>query len=273
MSDMTSHLYGTFCWVELATTDTADAQRFYGALMGWEFTHLTAEKLMCEGRPPGMAPDRIVYTECTLNGSRVCGLGETMSPEMPACWTLYINVTDADATVSKAAELGGGSPTGVHEFPGSRRMAFIADPQGGMVGVWQALQHSGLEVIMQPGTFLWAEHATRDTQAAGTFYGSLFDWDIDTDEDNESYSLFIPQSDPKRNYTAGMRILSDEFEPNIPPYWGTYFQVEDCAASLQKVKDLGGTVLTDPITIKQGTFAVVQDPQGVVFTIMKPTFM
>lgn len=272
MADMTSHAYGTFCWAELATTDTAGAQQFYSALLGWEFTHLTAEELMCDGRLPGMAPDQIVYTECTRNGQRVCGLGETMSPEMPACWTLYVNVADADAAVAKATALGGGSPTGVHEFPGSRRMAFIADPQGGVVGVWQALEHIGADVMLEPGTFLWAEHATRDAQAAGAFYGALFAWDTVADEGNETYTLFQPQGDPEPNYTAGMRVMSDHDAP-MPPYWGAYFRVEDCAASLQHVKDLGGAGLTAPITIQQGTFAVVQDPQGVVFTIMKPTFL
>src|SRR5262245_52586848 len=35
VTDITRHEPGSFSWVELATTDTAAAKKFYGALFGW----------------------------------------------------------------------------------------------------------------------------------------------------------------------------------------------------------------------------------------------
>lgn len=37
MPEKTSYAHGTPSWVDLGTTDLADAKRFYGALFGWEF--------------------------------------------------------------------------------------------------------------------------------------------------------------------------------------------------------------------------------------------
>jgi len=36
MGERTGYTPGTFCWVELTTTDQAAAKQFYGELFGWE---------------------------------------------------------------------------------------------------------------------------------------------------------------------------------------------------------------------------------------------
>jgi len=35
MPNIDKHAPGTFCWVELSTTDQDAAKRFYGSLFGW----------------------------------------------------------------------------------------------------------------------------------------------------------------------------------------------------------------------------------------------
>ena len=46
--------------------------------------------------------------------------------------------------------------------------------------------------------------------------------------------------------------------------------VEDCDATVKKAQSLGGTVLNGPQDIAQvGRFAIVQDPQGAVFGVIK----
>ena len=37
MTDFSSHAPGTFCWVELSTTDQNAGVAFYRALFGWDF--------------------------------------------------------------------------------------------------------------------------------------------------------------------------------------------------------------------------------------------
>ena len=55
-----------------------------------------------------------------------------------------------------------------------------------------------------------------------------------------------------------------------PSHWMLYFAVTDAAASAAKVIDLGGTVCV-PVTDIPGVglFAVVNDPQGAVFSIIQ----
>src|SRR5262249_29161577 len=52
---------GTFCWVDLGTTDTKSAKAFYTALFNWQ----TEDKPMGEGK---------TYTMCTLDGKMVAGI-------------------------------------------------------------------------------------------------------------------------------------------------------------------------------------------------------
>ncbi len=54
---------GTFCWVDLATTDPAGAKAFYGGLFGWK----------SEDTPAGEAG---TYTMLRLDGDEVGGLYE-----------------------------------------------------------------------------------------------------------------------------------------------------------------------------------------------------
>ena len=61
---------GTFCWVDLATTDPEGAKAFYSALFGWNAVDM----------PVG---DGSVYTLLRLNGDDVAALSE-MQPDMRA---------------------------------------------------------------------------------------------------------------------------------------------------------------------------------------------
>ena len=95
-----SHAPGSFCWIELATTDGPGAKKFYSELFGWE----------AEDSPVG--PD-MVYTMLRLNGKDVGALfekGERMK-DMPTYWASYISVASelglaaAEAAVQTAARL------------------------------------------------------------------------------------------------------------------------------------------------------------------------
>jgi predicted enzyme related to lactoylglutathione lyase len=57
---------------------------------------------------------------------------------------------------------------------------------------------------------------------------------------------------------------------NVPPHWLAYFAVDDTDAMLKKVADLGGTVIAPPMDIPgTGRFAIVRDPHGATFGIIK----
>ena len=85
---------GTFCWVDLQTTDREGAKAFYGELFGWE----------AEDMPAG---DAGTYTMLRLDGDEVCGLYEMEAARSeqgtPPHWFSYVSVEDADATASRAS--------------------------------------------------------------------------------------------------------------------------------------------------------------------------
>ena len=116
---------GRFGWNELLTTDLDKSKGFYKAVFGWD-----AE----DQGPPGGPP---AYTEWKLGGKSIGGM-MLKTPEMPADmppnWGVYFVVSDTDATVAKAKELGGVVYMGPADIePG--RFAVIADNIGAVFNV------------------------------------------------------------------------------------------------------------------------------------------
>jgi hypothetical protein len=113
----------SLCWNELATKDAAKAGEFYSGVFGWE------------KNVQQMGP--MTYTSF-MNGDRPAGGMYEPGPEMgevPPNWMVYFAVTDTDATVASATELGGKSCVPPMDVPGVGRMAVMTDPQGAAFAV------------------------------------------------------------------------------------------------------------------------------------------
>jgi predicted enzyme related to lactoylglutathione lyase len=245
---------GVFSWVDLSTTDTERAKAFYTGLFGWEY----------EDMPLG---DFGFYTMYQIDGYNVAGMGP-MSPDMqeqgvPPFWSSYVNHRDVDSIAAKTAEAGGtviAPPMDIFE---SGRMAMFQDPTGAMFGVWQPNNHTGAQVVNHPNALVWNELQTRDGAAAQTFYGKVLGWEGQLNDDYVSFAV-------DGRVQAGMIQMDENFPENVPSNWQPYFMVEDVEAYAAKAQELGGTLLMAPMDAGDiGTFAVVQDPQGAVFSIIK----
>jgi predicted enzyme related to lactoylglutathione lyase len=252
MVEKTSYAPGTPAWVDLGTPDPAAARTFYSTLFGWEIQDL--------------GPEAGGYTIATLRGKQVAGLGPLMAPGQPPAWTTYVYVDDVDAT-AKAVEAAGGTvmapPFDVME---AGRMAVFMDPTGAVIAGWQPNQHRGAEIVNEPGAFCWTELATRDVDAAKRFYRSVFGWDSET---HEMGPMVYTEFKLNGESIAGMMAMGDQFPPEVPPHWLVYFAVEDTDGSLAKVNELGGPTLAPAMDIPSGRFAVVADPQGAAFGIIR----
>src|ERR1041385_3899199 len=93
MQETPAYKPGTFCWIELATTDNEAAKKFYNKLFGWDYVD----------NP--MGPD-MVYTMCTLNGKSAAALYEAHDPNNPPHWGLYICVESANDTAADVEGVG-----------------------------------------------------------------------------------------------------------------------------------------------------------------------
>lgn len=257
MAEFTEYAPGTFCWMELGTTDAAGAKDFYSNLFGWDINDIP------------MGPD-MVYTMVQIDGKDVAGLYELNEEQRqqgtPPHWMLYVAVSSADEIVAKAGSLGATvlvEPTDVAE---SGRMTMIQDPIGGMLGLWQAGEHIGAQLANEPGTLVWSELATREVDKARDFYTQLFDWDAQTaDMGDTTYTTFMNGDRP----AGGLFEMAGDDWEGIPPHWMVYFAVDDCEASADQAADLGGKVEVPPTDAAGvGRFAVISDPQGAVFSII-----
>ncbi len=256
MQETLQYKPGTFCWVELGTTDSAAAKTFYTQLFGWEY----------EDHPmgPGM-----VYTMLKLNGKDLGALYELM-PEMkaqgvPPNWLSYVSVNNADETAEKAKATGATLLKEPFDVMTEGRMAVVQDPTGAVFALWQAQNHPGSAVRMVSGSVCWNELATHDTQKAGEFYSNVLGWSREAFPGPIEYTIFKNGEEG----IGGMYKITPEMG-SVPPHWLVYFAVDDCDAKAAEATELGATVMMPPDNIPGvGRFAILNDPQGAVFAIIK----
>jgi uncharacterized protein len=263
MGKRTSYEPGTFSYAELATTDVADAKRFYGGLFGWEFEDVPV-------------PESEPYTVVRMDGDSVAGLALMQEQQrqagMPPFWFCYITVASADEAAARASELGGNVHADPFDVMDQGRMAVIADPTGAMFGIWEPRSGIGAERVNEPGTLTWNDLATNDVGAASEYYSGLFGWSIDEIDTGDAPAYWsISHDGGAAGRNGGMRELTPE-EEGVPPNWAAYFAVESVAGTLAKAQELGGAPLFDPIEVPTGKFVAIRDPQGAVFSIVEGEF-
>ena len=258
MTEFKSYAPGTFCWVDLATTDAPAAKKFYAELFGWGTTDV----------PTG---ESSTYTMFEKDGNSVCGLYQ-MDAAMqqqgyPPYWLSHISVQNVDDSTEKARTLGGivlQAPCDVME---SGRMSLIQDPTGAVVSLWQPKQHIGAGLANEPATFCWNELQTKQLEAATGFYTQLFGWTT-RKSTNALGGDYIEFLQGERSAAGMLEIQADWGE--VPPNWVVYFAVTNCDATLEKAKAIGGHVDMAPIDLEDvGRFAIIQDPQGAYFTVIQ----
>ena len=117
----------TLCWAELDTTDMGSAEKFYTALFGWGV------------KRGGEAADETPYTEWQSGGNSIGGMmaiPKEWGP-VPPNWLVYFMVSDVDATVKKAGQLGGHSIVPPTDLAKVGRFSVVQDPQGAVFAVFK----------------------------------------------------------------------------------------------------------------------------------------
>ena len=241
---------GTFCWVDLSTPDAGGAKAFYGSLFGWEFR---------DDEIPGG-----VYTMCFREGDAVGAIVE--QDEQPAHWNNYVSVESADEAAARAKDLGATmveEPFDVMEFG---RMALLADPGGATLCVWEPRSHIGAGRVNDTGCMSWNELQTREPEAAGAFYSTLFGWEMEPIHDEGQ--LVYTTIGNKGIQNGGFMPMS-EAGGDAPAFWLPYFTVASCDGAEEEARGLGGALLAGPMDLPAGRITVLADPQGAAFAIFE----
>ncbi|MCI0686963.1 MAG: VOC family protein [Sporichthyaceae bacterium] len=250
-----SYAPGRIAWVDLASPDAKASAEFYQDLFGW-----TADI--------APEPEAQGYTTFRTGGKAVAAVGQQMSPDQPPAWTTYFATDDVDATTANVRAAGGNVVMEPMDVMGYGRMAVYLDPAGAAFAVWQAGSMSGAEVMGETNSLGWNELMSRDAAAAKAFYQQVLGvTPRDIAMEDATYTLW----ELGGTAVGGMMPMDgDMWPPDLPSHWMVYFNVDDTDAIAAKAESLGGTVSVPPTDTPAGRFAVLGDPQGAHFSVIKP---
>jgi predicted enzyme related to lactoylglutathione lyase len=229
MPARTEHAPGTPSWVDLQTSDQAGAKAFYTALFGWDY----------DDQPVGHDADGndAVYSMANKSGKSVAAIAPLPMPDVPPHWNTYVTVTDVDATAAQVA--------------------------GAVLCLWTPKNHIGAQLVNEHGTLTWNELMSPDVPAAAKFYNKIFGWEASPIEmPGMQYTEFKLND---RTIAGGMKPPME----GMPAVWGIYFAVDDTDKVVEIAKAKGGAVFQEPTDIPPGRMAVLADPAGAMFSVLK----
>ena len=120
----------------------------------------------------------------------------------------------------------------------------------------------------EPGALAWCQLNAPATggDKAHSFYTKAFDWKFREDPMGMgmTYTTWLSDS----GSLGGMMPMP----PGVgaPAHWLVYFAAPDVDANVAKAKSLGGQTMVPPTDIPGvGRFAVLADPQGAAFAVVK----
>jgi len=116
------------------------------------------------------------------------------------------------------------------------------------------------------GRFVWFDYVAKDIAKAQGYFGELFNWKTqEVPAPGGSYSMIAIGDQTIGGYTPTPKGAPET------AHWLASLQVADANATAKQVKALGGKVLKDPDKMGDfGTFAIVADPLGGVFSLWQP---
>ncbi|WP_328303975.1 VOC family protein [Streptomyces sp. NBC_00435] len=250
---------GTPCWIDLMVPDQQAAIDFYADLFGWQG----------EVGPPETGG----YAVCTLKGKPVAGImkamnpdGSTPDPMPPTVWTTYLATEGIDGTLKAVTDAGGTVLMGPMDVMDLGKMAVLADPTGAVVGLWQAGTFDGAGIVNEHGALIWNELGTGDLPAARAFYSSILPVTTAVSKmpDAGEYHEFQVSG----RAVAGMMDLRNH-PKGTPPHWIPYFSVDDVDEIQAAAVRAGASVAAPAFEMAAGRMAVLADPQGAVFSVIK----
>jgi predicted enzyme related to lactoylglutathione lyase len=122
------------------------------------------------------------------------------------------------------------------------------------------------------GGYIWYELITPDPDAAARFYGAVVGWRIVGHSDPAAGGMDYRMIERSDGGNAGgvLKLTAEMQQGGARPCWLGYLHVEDVDAAVAAITADGGQVRMPATSIEVGRIAMVTDPQGAPFYVMKP---
>ncbi|MEZ5730256.1 MAG: VOC family protein [Burkholderiaceae bacterium] len=243
---------GKFVWHEHVSTDPGAAQMFYEQWLGWRTASMDIG---------GHGYALIRNGDAGIGGYRPAPDG------VPSHWHAYVSVDDVDALAQRAQAAGARLLMPATDFGPIGRAATLADPTGAIFSLWKATAGDEPDVeLADKGAWCWDELTTTDDTVALAFYETVFGYTHSTMEGSEPPYHMLSIDGRQR---AGLMRAP---MPGIPSAWVSYVHVADIDDTTARARELGASVLVEPMDIPNGfgRFAVIADPLGCVIGLFRP---
>ncbi|MCJ7558282.1 MAG: hypothetical protein MUP90_15405 [Gammaproteobacteria bacterium] len=239
-------LAGKFVWADLVTDDVSSVKTFYTLLFGLEWKEL---------RPAPAA-----YGLLMLDGLPVAGVAYHEAPgvETPyGRWVHYMSVDNVARAERVVADRGGRTVLTRRSLERRGEFAVVMGPDQALVGLMHSSTGDPDDYRAEQGEWLWRELYTADPAASAKLYEAICQCEIFPREDRENTFLIASQ-----DFLRGsINSLQDTKETSAG--WLGYVQVDDVAATIEKVTALGGKVVFAPSPdVIDGRLAIISDPVG-----------
>lgn len=241
-------------WVELSSGDAPASRDFYARIFGWDVEVIED-------------PQYGGYCMARIEGQDVAGIGPTEMPGQPTAWGLYVGTDDVDGLAEAAAGAGGSVLAPPFDVGDQGRMAVFRDPSGAVISAWQGVRMRNFRQGVA-NTFAWAELNARGLERAVPFYQRLFGWGSKQSEmggGEPPYTEFLADGQS----IAGAQEMPAMVPAEVPSYWMVYFTVDDVDDTYQRATDAGAAEMVPPGDFPGGRFAILTDPQGAAFGLLK----
>ena len=254
MSDARTAIASKPMWVDLGSTDPDGSREFYSRTLGWQID-------------VSDDPQYGGYAVASLRGGPVAGMGPSMAPGAPSAWSLYIGTSDVDALAAAVATAGGTVVMPPFAVGDQGRMAVFQDPAGAFISAWEPQAMSGFGAEGE-GTYEWAELNARGADKALPFYTSVFGWTVKHSEMAEGAPPYA-EFQLDGHSVAGAMEMDPMVPAEVPSYWLVYFAVDDVDAAAAKATGAGAREIVAPRDFPGGRFAILFDPQGATFGLLR----
>ena len=246
---------GAPCWTDLWTSDIEGSRAFYASLFGWEALE--------------PSPEFGGYFMFQRDGVPVAGCMGDMGPDMPAndTWKIYLATEDISTTA--------GTP---------RTRVAKSSPRSCPWLTWALNSSSSIRTAppsapgnrgpfpdspcwMNPELRVGSSSIPGVTTGAVDFYPSVFHLESVAMSDTDEFRYTTLNAAGDSTELAGIMDAAAFLPEGVPSYWAIYWEVADIDASAATTRDLGGSVVEEPMDTPYGRMATVTDPAGAQFKL------